>query len=102
MTRRKTTRFVLVGALGDGIVVMAPTNCLGDSTLTRLSFDGSVPVRSLEPVRPPGITYRDKGQVVVTFDGLAWEYDATPDVETVERWMATTPAGSRLGVPDVR
>jgi hypothetical protein len=52
-----------------------------------------VPGRRLERPRPKKITYREKGQVVVTFDGIAWDYDATPDQETVERWMSTTPGG---------
>ncbi|MGP4097197.1 hypothetical protein [Nonomuraea sp. KM90] len=30
---------------------------------------------------------------MVSFEGTGWEYDATPDQETVERWMRTTPGG---------
>lgn len=91
--QEETTRFVLVGALGDGIVVMAPSNCLGDGTLGRLSSTGACLYAVLSDFAPPVVTYLEKEQVVVTFDGIAWEYDATPDVETVERWMATPPGG---------
>ncbi|MGI5285286.1 hypothetical protein ACQEVF_35465 [Nonomuraea polychroma] len=87
------TRFVLVGALGDGVVVMAPSNCMSDSTLARLSQAGACLGVALAEEIPPEVTYLEKGQVVVTFDGIFWQYDATPDVETVERWMATTPGG---------
>lgn len=89
----ETARFVLVGALGDGVVVMAPSNCMSDSTLARLSHAGVCLGVALGDEIPAEVTYLEKGQVVVTFDGIAWQYDATPDVETVERWMATTPGG---------
>ncbi|MEV5897907.1 hypothetical protein [Nonomuraea fuscirosea] len=42
---------------------------------------------------PAHVTYREKGRIVVRFDAGGWEHVTTPDQETVERWMGTTPGG---------
>lgn len=88
-----STAFALFGALGNGIVVIEPSTCTSDTVLTRLSQAGKCFSVAWSDFVPPVITYLENGRVVVTFDGIAWEDDATPDLETVERWMATTPGG---------
>lgn len=85
---------LLVGALGNGIVLVEPLlPCVGDAQRTRLSQAGVCLSVGWGDFGPPQVTYMEQGHVVVTFDGIAWEYDATPDKETVERWMSTTPGG---------
>ncbi|WP_214413869.1 DUF6461 domain-containing protein [Sphaerisporangium fuscum] len=91
--QKNSAALVFFGALGDGIVVMEPNRCMSDTVLARLSQTGKCLSVAWSDFVPPVVTYLERGQVVVTFDGIAWEYDATPDVETVERWMATTSGG---------
>ena len=88
------TPFLFAGALGHGVVLMEPgLPCVDDAERIRLSQAGVCLDVGWSDFGPAMITYRDEGQVEVTFDGIAWEYDATPDQETVERWMSTTPGG---------
>jgi hypothetical protein len=85
---------LLAGALGHGVVLLEPgLPCVKTNERIRLSQAGACLDVGWSDHGPPMITYREKGQVVVTFDGIAWDYDATPDQETVERWMSTTPGG---------
>lgn len=86
--------FLLAGALGHGVVLMEPgLPCPGTDERGRLSQAGVCLDVGWSDFGPPFVTYSEKGRVVVSFDGLGWEDDATPDQETVERWMSTTPGG---------
>ncbi|TDD46782.1 hypothetical protein E1286_19785 [Nonomuraea terrae] len=85
---------LFAGALGHGVVLMEPgLPCVGTDERIRLSSAGVCLDVGWSDFGPPHVTYREKGHVVVAFEGIAWEYDATPDQETVERWMSTTPGG---------
>ncbi|MEU8245751.1 hypothetical protein [Nonomuraea sp. NPDC048916] len=86
--------FLFAGALGHGVVLMEPgLPCVDDAERVRLSQAGVCLDVGWSDFGPAMITYMEKGHVVVTFDGIAWEYDATPDQETVEGWMSTTSGG---------
>ncbi|MEV4225452.1 hypothetical protein [Nonomuraea sp. NPDC049725] len=85
---------LFAGALGHGVVLMEPgLPCVGTDERIRLSSAGRCLDVGWSDFGPPFVTYREKGRVVVSFEGTGWEYDATPDQETVERWMSATPAG---------
>ncbi|MEV0616994.1 hypothetical protein AB0I81_27000 [Nonomuraea sp. NPDC050404] len=85
---------LLAGALGHGVVLLEPgLPFLGSGAQDRLSQAGACLDVGWSDFGPPFVTYREKGRVVVSFDGIVWEDDATPDQETVERWMSTTPGG---------
>ncbi|MEV0829063.1 hypothetical protein [Nonomuraea rubra] len=85
---------LFAGALGHGVVLMEPgLPCVGTDERIRLSPAGVCLDVGWSDFGPPFVTYREKGRVVVSFDGTGWEDDATPDQETVERWMSTTPGG---------
>ncbi|TXK39144.1 hypothetical protein [Nonomuraea sp. C10] len=85
---------LLAGALGHGVVLLEPgLPFVWTDERVRLSQAGVCLDVGWSDFGPPFVTYREKGQVVVSFEGTGWEYDATPDQETVERWMSTTPGG---------
>lgn len=88
------TALLLAGALGHGVVLLEPgLPFVGTDERVRLSQAGVCLDVGWSDFGPPHVTYMEEGQVVVAFDGIAWEYDATPDQETAERWMSTTPGG---------
>ncbi|MFG2077825.1 hypothetical protein [Nonomuraea maritima] len=80
--------------LGHGVVLLEPAlPFLETGAQEHLSPTGVCLDVGWSDFGPPFVTYREKGRVVVSFDGIDWEGDATPDEETVERWMSTTPGG---------
>ncbi|MFB4282498.1 hypothetical protein ACBJ59_44895 [Nonomuraea sp. MTCD27] len=85
---------LLAGVLGQGVVLLEPgLPFMETDAQVRLSQAGVCLDVGWSDFGPPFVTYREKGRVVVSFEGTGWEYDATPDQETVERWMRTTPGG---------
>ena len=87
------TLFLFAGALGHGVVLMEPgLPCVDDAERIRLSQAGVCLTSAGAYPGSAMITYRDEGQVEVSFDG-SLEVRCTPDQETVERWMSTTPGG---------
>ncbi|GAA3581937.1 hypothetical protein GCM10022419_074360 [Nonomuraea rosea] len=86
--------FLFAGALGHGVVLLEPgLPFMETGAQARLSQAGVCLDVGWSDFGPPFVTYREKGRVVVSFEGTGWEYDATPDQETVEHWMSTTPSG---------
>ncbi|NRQ35923.1 hypothetical protein HII36_29425 [Nonomuraea sp. NN258] len=85
---------LLAGTLGDGVVLLEPgLPFVWTHERVRLSQAGVCLEVGWSDFGPPMITYREKGQVVVSFDATMWDFHLTPDQETAERWMSITPGG---------
>ncbi|MGW3350338.1 hypothetical protein ACWDA3_44145 [Nonomuraea rubra] len=85
---------LFVGALGHGVVLMEPLlPCVWTHERMHLSQAGVCLDVGWSDFATPFVTYSEKGHVVVRFEGTGWDYGATPDQQTVERWMSTTPGG---------
>ncbi|MEU7746814.1 hypothetical protein [Nonomuraea sp. NPDC049158] len=78
------------------MLVIQPNGCPSDDTLIALAQHGPCLSVQWSDTAPPGVTYISEGQVVASFDPFDQESDPVPDDGSVQRWIASTPAGQEM------
>lgn len=87
---------LLTGRIGKGTLVIQPNDSPTTETLTALAQHGPCLSVHWSDFVPARVSYRTRDGLVAAFDAGDWEFSSELGVESVERWVTTTPAGREI------